>query len=164
MRSQMNSSQVLELNEVIDAEGVTFDPEETSLHGSYKDEISAHRAKKLWIETLEDNFILENNCDFSVHVQSLAHGHGFLLSCQFESSCARYAFWRLTNNQAPEAQYVIETAHIPYCESRHEDILKAPDLRSIYDEPMIFSGRYTGGLKKRPSFYDVLNNLMDRWF
>ena len=164
MRSEVYQSQVIELNESIDSEGVTFDPEEISLHGCYRDEISAHRAKKLWIETLETNFILDNEYDFFMDVQELGDGHGFLLSCEFQTASARYAFWRLTNNQAPEAQYVIETAHIPYCESRHEDILRAPDLRSIHEEPMIFSGAYRPHGSKRRNVYDMINNFLDRFF
>jgi hypothetical protein len=136
------NSQVFELTTLIDSEGVTFDPEQITLQGCYKDEISAYRARKLWIETLETNFILEDGYDFEASVVALGDGLGFLLSCEFLTACARYAFWRLTNNQAPEAQYVIETAHIPLCESRHEDILRAPDLRSVHDEPMIFSAGY----------------------
>lgn len=166
MRSEVSNSQVFELNDFFDNEGVTFDPEEISLHGCYRDEISAHRAKKLWVETFESNFILENEFDFSISVMELAPGHGFLLSCEFLTACARYAFWRLTNNQAPEAQYIIETAHIPMCESRHEDILRAPDMRSIYDEPMIFSGK-SGTLqfrRKRQSMLERVNHFFDRFF
>ena len=59
------------------------------------------------------------------------HGHRFMLRAHFVSACARYAFWRLTNCQAPETQYIMETAHIPVCESRHDDILSVPDMQPL---------------------------------
>ena len=117
--------------QIIEANGVCFDPDTITLQGCYADELSAYRAKKLWIEAFENNFLLEYPTDFSITVTNDFERHLFFLTCSFVSACARYAFWRLTNHQAPEVQYVIETAHIPFCESRHEDILRAPDMRSV---------------------------------
>ena len=120
--------------------GVCFDPDSTTLTGTYSDEISAFRAKRLWVDTLEVNFLLDLDQDFSIKLARDMDSHKFTLSCRFHSACARYAFWRLTNNQAPEAQYIIETAHIPVCESRHHDILRAPDMRNIQDNPLVLTG------------------------
>lgn len=132
--------------EILEQEGVCFDPDNVTLQGSYTDELSAHRARRLWAETLEEYFLLENNHDIVFSVLPDLEKHVFTLTCTFSTACARYAFWRLTNNQAPEVQYVIETAHIPLCDSRHEDILKAPDLRPLHEEAMIWSG----GPRNRP--------------
>jgi hypothetical protein len=132
------STQTIELAEQILAEpGVCFDPDSVTLQGSYSDEISAYRAKKLWAETLEMNFLLDEKHDFALSVSSNLDANQFLLNCKFLTACGRYAFWRITNNQAPEAQYVIETAHIPMCESRHNEILRAPDMRPLHDEPLV---------------------------
>lgn len=109
--------------------GVTYDSEAVSLDGRYTDEISLHRAKKLWRQVLEGSFLLESNHDFKLMSSCSPDSGSFTLSATFLSACGRYAFWRLINNQSPEAQYLIETAHIPQCESRSEDFLRAPDLR-----------------------------------
>lgn len=139
-------------------DGVTFNPDQVTLQGIYSDELSAHRAKKTWIETLEGAFILENRTDIDLAIRDT--DAGYLLECHFLTACARYAFWRLTNNQAPEAQYIIETAHIPLCESRHEEIMTAPDMRSIYDEPLILSGLYR--LQKSESLVsDIITKIKD---
>jgi hypothetical protein len=136
---------------VWEPEGVCFDPTNATLCGFYADEISAHRAKRLWGNTLELHFLLDTNIDFDVKVKRTISDPSedsdntdgtlkFQLTCSFKTACARYAFWRLTNHQAPEAQYLIETAHIPDCASRQLDILSVPDLRSVYSSGNI--GRF----------------------
>jgi hypothetical protein len=107
---------------------VSFDPQTASLEGLYSDEISAYRAKKVWIETLEHTFLLDNGHDFHITSTGSIASSEFKIECFFTTACGRYAFWRLTNNQAPEAQYGIETAHIPNAESLYSRILSAPDL------------------------------------
>lgn len=121
--------------------GVFFDPEEATLEGTYLDELSAFRAKRVWTETLETNFLLQPTLDFSFKVESDVESRKFVLRCDFSTACGRYAFWRLTRNQAPEAQYLIETAHIPQCESRHEDMLVAPDLKPVRYSPLVLGER-----------------------
>jgi hypothetical protein len=112
-------------------QGVCFDPDNVVLEGIYSDEISAHRAKRRWVTTLEGCFLLDKGLDYEISVASNTEIRSFRLSCRFISACARYAFWRLTNSQAPEAQYIIETAHIPECESRIMDFASAPDMTHI---------------------------------
>jgi hypothetical protein len=107
---------------------VSFDPQTASLEGLYSDEISAYRAKKVWIDTLEHTFLLDNGHDFNITSTGSIASSEFKIECFFTTACGRYAFWRLTNNQAPEAQYGIETAHIPNAESLYSRILSAPDL------------------------------------
>lgn len=162
MVAESSSFETIELREQLPlSEGVSFDPDNVTLHGAYSDEISAYRAKKLWIETLENCFLLERDHDFTVRVRSgLDDGH-FLLICEFNTACARYAFWRLTNNQAPEAQYIIETAHIPVCDSRQEDILRAPDMRSIYGEPCVLRGESSE--QRKHAFSELLQRIIGKF-
>lgn len=138
MSQDLNISQPIDLTGELPRDlGVSFDPDNVLLQGIYGDAISAQRAKRRWSETLELNFLLEASHDFSLKVSGSLDEGVYRLTCKFLTACGRYAFWRITNNQAPEAQYVIETAHIPMCHSRHEDILRAPDMHSIHEEPLI---------------------------
>ena len=126
--------QVIELTkELLGAESVLFDPHEVSLRGVYNDELSLYRAKKNWATILETNFLLEHEYDYSISRKVESDEGIYTLRCHFLTACGRYAFWRLTNDQAPEAQYLIETAHIPNAESRIDDFKGAPDMRPIYD-------------------------------
>lgn len=131
MQQDMASSQPIELTrEIVTPNCVSFDVETASLDGIYSDELSAYRAKRIWRETLESNFLLEDKADFQFSItKSLTEGR-FSLRCDFQTACGRYAFWRITNNQAPEAQYIIETAHIPNSDSHIDDLMSAPDMRS----------------------------------
>lgn len=137
MSQESSGTQLIELTDEFQwTEGVSFDPDHITLEGVYTDQLSAYRAKKVWMETLETNFLLEKGHDFTLTILSKVDEHRFVLRCEFLTACARYAFWRLTNHQAPEAQYIIETAHIPNAELRQDDFLQAPDLRSVH-EPAI---------------------------
>ena len=107
---------------------VLFEPNEYSLVGLYPDEISAYRAKKVWKETLESGFLLDHESDMQMSVRYNQIKSAFELSCLFTSACGRYAFWRITNRMVPEAEYLIETAHIPLSVSRNQEIMSAPDM------------------------------------
>lgn len=117
-----------ELRETQQVARVSFDPHAVVLRGVYQDELSAHRARKVWRSTLSVNFLLDEGEDITLIVHSDLERGEFQLTCNFLSACARYSFWRLTNDQAPEAQYLIETAHIPFCESKYEELMGAHDL------------------------------------
>ena len=122
--------QYLELTHEFEQEvAVLFDSEKVLLEGRYEDELSVFRAKRVWTEVLEANFLLEKGDDFSFRTLSEAQDHHFVLTCSFKTACGRYAFWRLVNAQAPESQYLIETAHIPDGASQHFEFLRAPDLQ-----------------------------------
>ena len=108
-------------------ECVSFDPEALALEGNYNDELSAHRAKRSWTNVLETTFLLDKGHDFKLRVVNPEAN--YLLRCEFTTACGRYAFWRLTNNQAPEAQYQIETAHIPNAEAHALNLLHAADMQ-----------------------------------
>lgn len=142
--------------------GVCFDPESIRLDGYYPDEISAHRAKRVWTEALEGHFLLEQSEDFDMQVlRSESNEEFFRLSCNFKTACARYAFWRLTNSQAPEAQYVIETAHIPRAESQSESFLFAPDMRSVEEGPLVL-GQGPDSLELNHSWFERVKSLISR--
>ena len=111
-----------------------FDSEAVSLYGIYKDELSMFRAKKSWTEILESNFLLETNYDYNLNKICSPDKSNYVLQCSFLTACGRYAFWRLTNDQAPEAQYLIETAHIPNCDFTSDMFISAPDLSPLYNE------------------------------
>ncbi len=130
--SQHRTLQVSEITgDLPFVQGVCFDPDGISLQGLYGDELSLFRARRIWSETLERTFLLEKKRDFEFQINKDYDSNRFGLKCTFVSACGRYAFWRLTNNQAPEAQYEIETAHIPDSLSRHDDFVTAPDLRPV---------------------------------
>ncbi len=137
MAHTLFESQVVELTPEVPAGGsVCFDPDNIRLEGSYSDQILAYRARRIWTETLERCFLLDLSHDFEIKVITNTSEGGFTLRCGFLTACARYAFWRLTNQQAPEAQYLIETGHIPHCESQHDEFACAPDLRPIEEAPI----------------------------
>ncbi len=107
------------VTQIIDFENfvpeVSFDLERIVLEGYYADELSAYRAKKTWARTLETSFLLDLDFDFKIVVEHTEQPF-YSVRCDFSTACGRYAFWRLTHNQAPEIQYIIRTAHIPTTE------------------------------------------------
>lgn len=94
--------------------GLWYDPERLVIEGVYQDELTAYRARRRWIEALEKNFLLEDTLDFSLKVKRSRSGRNFRVRCEFLTACGRYAFWRLTHHQAPEVQFLLETAHLPH--------------------------------------------------
>lgn len=85
-------------------EGLIYDADSVVLAGKYGDELSAHRARKHWVEVLNNYFLLEQERDYEIWVTSSLQENYFVISCCFVSACGRYAFWRLVNQQAPEAE------------------------------------------------------------
>ncbi len=113
---------------------VVFDVDSLTLAGRYQDQLSAYRAKKCWAKTLQDCFLLDSEIDIDLKVKSKPETDSFILTCEFKSSCARYAFWRLTNNHVPEAAYLLETAHIP--ESVNKNFAQGADLRAALEQEL----------------------------
>ncbi len=140
------ASQVVELDSPLSDESfIYFDPDRLTLEGAYRDEITAFRARRGWKEALESYFLLDPTRDINFIVRHNPERGCYNLSCKFSTACARYAFWRLTNNQAPEAQYLIETAHVPKGESQQDRYLAAPDLAQIPgyregEDPLVLNG------------------------
>ena len=82
MPQNVFDSQVVELTpETSGRTCVIFDPENVRLEGGYKDQISAYRAKRIWVEALERCFLLDMGHDFQISVASnIAESH-FVLRC-----------------------------------------------------------------------------------
>lgn len=141
--------------------GVRFDADRVTLEGIYPDDFSLFRAKKNWSDILEYHFLLDSKRDFNFRFERDLTLGVFTLRCEFQSACGRYAFWRLTNYQAPEAQYQIETAHIPDSKSRQYDLLSAPDLKPVNPEPSVLG--HNGMLSNRrnkPSLISWLKRVI----
>lgn len=96
-----------------ETKGVFFDTDRLIITGFYSDEIGAYRAKKTWSLALEQSFLLDSGHDFKVKVVRNMDAALYELRCEFTTACGRYAFWRLTHNQAPETQFLMEHAHRP---------------------------------------------------
>ncbi len=162
MQLERAELQSIELTREIAFPGdVRFDPEQVILQGVYRDQLSAYRARKIWVETLSSNFLLEAGHDYEVCVESKVSEGVFFLNCNFTSACGRYAFWRLTNEQAPEAQYLIETAHIPHSELCADDFFSAPDLRPMVGRDSLTAqiGAFDDISKKATRVQDILESF-----
>ena len=85
---------------------LTYDTESISIVAVFSDEMSAYRGRRGWNEILRTHFLLENMHDFELHIERSPDQdlEMFQLRCEFLSACGRYAFWRLINHQAPEAE------------------------------------------------------------
>lgn len=94
--------------------GLWYDPERLMIEGVYQDELTAYRARRRWIEAMEKNFLLDDSVDFRLKVRCSRGGRNFRVRCDFLTACGRYAFWRITHHQAPEVQFLLETAHLAH--------------------------------------------------
>lgn len=85
-------------------DGLIFDAEGVTLLAQFGDELSAYRARRAWMQVMGSYFLLERGRDFEMSVLSSPESGHHVLNCFFTSACGRYAFWRLINEQAPEAE------------------------------------------------------------
>lgn len=160
MRS-FQTQEIIELTRAFpDESTVSFDSDSAALEGSYKDELSAFRARKVWIETLENLFLLEKDYDFRTKISGSIEKGTFIVRCDFLTACGRYAFWRVTNDQAPEAQYTIETAHIPNSDTFVGNYISAPDLRKKSDLPLYLEKELLRAAKKTWSIKSLIQRLI----
>jgi|1048.fasta_scaffold24469_3 hypothetical protein len=146
--------------------GVCFDPDAICLMGIYSNELAVFRARRRWTDILESSFSLKIKEDFLLETVSELDCGEFRLMCRFNSPCGRYAFWRLTNAQAPEAQYEIETAHIPDCPSKNIEMVLAPDLQSILDTPLVIRGvsQQAPTEPKKKSIVDSMRDFLRKFY
>ncbi len=112
--------------------GLTYNPDQVSIEGTYSDELSQYRAKKAWCSILETDFLLIPEADFHFHLNKDTEANHFVIACSFTSACGRYAFWRLINEQVPEVQFMLETAHISH---RYKDISSMIEGMERSNEP-----------------------------
>ncbi len=125
-------------------EGLIYDAESVILAGKYSDEMSAHRAKKTWIDVLGSYFLLESERDYELWVTTDITKEYFVVHCCFISACGRYAFWRLVNQQAPEA------------ESKLGASLKNADIKRL-----LATNRSLGKLKREPFVLSALGEQIE---
>ncbi|GEM_PF-3159985 len=81
-----------------------FDTDGVTLIARFPNELAAYRARKSWTSVLSRYFLLERGRDYEVSVITSPETGYNVLNCYFTSACGRYAFWRLINDQAPEAE------------------------------------------------------------
>jgi hypothetical protein len=124
----------------VDLSDISFDAEAITLDGHFKDELSAYRTRKEWESTLHEYFLLEKDRDYSMEITSAPEVESHNLRCIFTSACGRYAFWRLINDQAPEAKFQLKQGN-SINKRTAESILKA--LKNLNDKSQ--------GKKKRKS-------------
>ena len=84
--------------------GLIYDADRVTLIGKYSDELSTHRAKKNWVDLFSSYFLLEPERDYAIKVETSLTDSHYVINCTFTSACGRYAFWRLVNQQAPDAE------------------------------------------------------------
>lgn len=86
---------------------VKYDTEKVLLIGTFFDELSAYRARRVWLNTLAQYFTLEDKRDYDLSLSRSDQERdkiAYVVTCSFHSACGRYAFWRLINGQSPEAE------------------------------------------------------------
>ncbi len=129
--------------------GLIYDADTVSLIGKYTDELSCYRARKNWVELFSNYFLLESDRDYNILVESDLDSGVFIINCIFTSACGRYAFWRLVNQQAPEAEQKLgETVILNDC-----------SLESKKDECTVW---VTGALDDQIRQTRDTQNLLDR--
>jgi len=133
---------------------IQFCLDTTSLTGFYSDELACYRARRVWKTVFERTFLLNSECDFTMETNSDEEAPSFSLRCTFNSPSGRYVLWRLANDQAPESQYTIETAHVPDSESMHDQLVSAPDLVAAGSSPTI--------LQEPEETTRLIKNICDR--
>lgn len=138
---------------------ITYDTDSICIIGSFRDEMSAYRARKEWSDILAAHFLLEADRDFFFFVEAKTEPEKhFQLRCEFDSACGRYAFWRLINHQAEEAEEKLLSAGHPLNQSKGGSNVRAI-LSSKEDElgPWVLSG---GSSNKKDTLTSKLINLI----
>ena len=92
--------------------GLVFDADTITLIGKFSDELAAYRARRKWREVLTTYFLLEHDRDYEMQIQHQSEASEWTLRCEFQSACGRYAFWRLINRQAPEAELKLHSRNM----------------------------------------------------
>ncbi len=139
--------------------GLVFDAEGVTLIARFSDELSAYRIKKTWKEVLAGYFLLEYGRDYEMSVLSAPENNYFVLSCFFISACGRYAFWRLINDQAPEAELKLSQSPSPAQTSVRKKQPPAPS-RCEVPTPKVLSGEdKTEGVQEEGVLFRMLSHV-----
>ena len=91
--------------------GLTFYTETVQIVAVANDQLSAYRTRNTWTKTLHRHFLLQAEQDFDISI-SPDENESYIISCNFSSACGRYAFWRLINQQSPEAERNLLTPNL----------------------------------------------------
>jgi hypothetical protein len=152
---QSELEESLAIAETPEGLGLWYDAERLILEGAYLDEITAYRARRRWIQTFETNFLLEGDHDFRLKVVFEDESGRFFVRCSFLTACGRYAFWRLTHHQAPEVQFMLETAHLPFVAvcPPHADSFASDAFEDV--QSLVFHSK-TPTERKRSTFEKLL--------
>ena len=89
---------------------INFHPTVPQFTGVYSNEIRRQYAKRSWEKELGSNFLLDRGHDYEL-VKYEGCGY-YKLLCDFKTACGRYAYWRLTNDKAPDSLAIIAAAHV----------------------------------------------------
>jgi len=138
--------------------GLIFDADTVTLLGKFTDEFSAHRGKKVWMDVLAHHFLLERARDYDTEVGAIEGSEYFYLRCTFQSACGRYAFWRLVNHQALEAE---EKLHVSNMVNKKSARFLLGSIWNVgHDSPWVLPGEQPGILRKRVGT-GVLKSLIE---
>jgi hypothetical protein len=139
--------------------GLVFDADNIALVGKFTDEISAYRARRSWIDVTKNYFLLESKRDFEMTIRYSEDGL-YVVSCAFHSACGRYAFWRLVNRQAPEAEAKLYTPNMLNTKSAR--FLLGSLWPSSDSGPWLYSGKGDTqilGAKSKESFLNRIGRF-----
>ena len=112
--------------------GLIYDADSVTLIGKYSDELSTHRAKKNWVELFSSYFLLEPERDYTIRVDTSISKNHYVLSCIFTSACGRYAFWRLVNQQAPDAEKQLGRTIVMNGKMQRADHIRTEDECTVW--------------------------------
>ena len=132
---------------------MTYNTDNISIISQFADEMSVYRCRRTWTEILGNHFLLEKDRDFKMSI--LVSESPFVLTCEFNSACGRYAFWRLINHQAPEAERKLIHSGYPGSDLSSEELT---DDKLI--SPLIMSGGVTEPIRRKKSIPKKLIELL----
>lgn len=145
---------------------IVFDAASVALLGKFSDELSAYRTRKKWFDVLHSYFLLEQERDYEMNVECSHDENKYVLTCGFTSACGRYAFWRLINHQAPDAEvklcHTVATATIG--EERVAVIRAHSDRTTVSNErfPWIMTGTSPDTKEKRTGTPKRISAIIDK--
>jgi len=78
----------------------------SALSSTFDAEFTAFSVRRMWINLFKKYFSLEKDKDYYVYVDKNTTGNNetYELNCEFTSSNGKYAFWKLLNKKAFQAE------------------------------------------------------------
>ena len=78
----------------------------SALSSTFDSEFTAYSARRHWINLFYKYFALEKDKDYILCVdkEDTSHGEKYELNCEFISPNGKYAFWKLLNKKAIQAE------------------------------------------------------------